>query len=171
MPKFSFSHVQIDLVGPLPECQGFKYLMTVVDQFTRWPDAVHIKDMEAPTVAKAYTTNWVSRMGVPADMTSDRGTQFISKLWQAMSEYLGTQLHPTTAYHPQANGLVKQFHLTLKSSITARFEAARKDWTNQLPWVWGELCSQPDIVQRTLLGSYSSRPINVMIVLCIFCCP
>ena len=66
-------------------------------------------------------------MGVPADMTSDRGTQFISKLWQAMSEYLGTQLHLTTTYQPQANGLVERFHRTLKSSITASFKAAGSD--------------------------------------------
>jgi cleavage and polyadenylation specificity factor subunit 1 len=134
-PKSRFGHVQIDLVGPLPECQGFKYLMTVVDRFTRWPEAVPIKEMDTDTVAKAYITNWVSRMGVPADMTSDRGPQFVSRLWQAMSEYLGTQLHPTTAYHPQANGLVERFHRTLKSSITARVEAAGKDWLNQLPWI------------------------------------
>ena len=134
-PKSRFGHVQIDLVGPLPECQGFKYLMTVVDRFTRWPEAVPIKEMDTDTVAKAYITNWVSRMGVPADMTSDRGPQFVSRLWQAMSEYLGTQLHPTTSYHPQANGLVERFHRTLKSSITARVEAAGKDWVNQLPWI------------------------------------
>ena len=134
-PKSRFGHVQIDLVGPLPECQGFKYLMTVVDRFTRWPEAVPIKEMDTDTVAKAYIANWVSRMGVPADMTSDRGPQFVSRLWQAMSEYLGTQLHPTTAYHPQANGLVERFHRTLKSSITARVEAAGKDWLNQLPWI------------------------------------
>ena len=53
-PRSHFGHVQIDLVGPLPECQGFKYLMTVVNRFTRWPDAVPIKDMDAETVAKAY---------------------------------------------------------------------------------------------------------------------
>ena len=135
MPKSRFGHVQIDLVGPLPVCQGFEYLMTVVDRFTRWPEAVPIKDMKAPTVAKAYVTHWVSRMGVPADMTSDRGVQFVSRLWQAMSEYLGTQLHPTTAYHPQANGLVERWHRTLKSSIMARVEAAGSNWVDQLPWI------------------------------------
>ena len=135
MPKSRFGHVQIDLVGPLPVCQGFEYLMTVVDRFTRWPEAVPIKDMKAPTVAKAYVTHWVSRMGVPADMTSDRGVQFVSRLWQAMSEYLGTQLHPTTAYHPQANGLVERWHRTLKSSIIARIEAAGSNWVDQLPWI------------------------------------
>ena len=74
-------------------------------------------------------------MGVPADMTSDRGPQFVSRLWQAISQYLGTQLHPTTSYHPQANGLVERWHRTLKSSIMARVEAAGSDWVNQLPWI------------------------------------
>ena len=135
MPKSRFGHVHINLVGPLPECQGFEYLMTVVDRFIRWPEAIPIKDMKAPTVAKAYVTQWVSRMGVPVDITSDRGVHFVSRLWQAMSEYLGTQLHPTTAYHPQANGLVERWHRTLKSSIMARIEAAGSNWVNQLPWI------------------------------------
>ena len=86
-------------MGPLPESQGFKYLLTIIDRFTRWPEAVPIKDIETRAVAKAYTQNWVARFGVPAHMTSDRGTQFVSELWKAMTNLLGTELHPTTAYH------------------------------------------------------------------------
>ena len=52
-------------------------------------------------------------------MTSDRGTQFISDLWRAMSNLLGTELHPTTAYHPQANGMVERMHRTLKAALKA----------------------------------------------------
>ena len=76
-----FNHVHIDLVGPLPESQGFKYLLTVVDRFTRWPKALPVKDIETRTIPRAYVHHWVSRFGVPSLMTSDRGPQFISDLW------------------------------------------------------------------------------------------
>ena len=90
-----FDHVHVDLVGPLPESQGFKYLLTIVDRFTRWPEVIPITDMETQTVAKAYLLNWVAHFSVPSSMTSDRGTQFISELWKAMLELLGTNIQPT----------------------------------------------------------------------------
>ena len=128
-----FDHVQIDLVGPLPESQGHKYLLTVVDRFTRWPEALPIKDVEMRTIARAFIQNWVSRFGVPSLMTSNRGPQFVSDLWAAMSTLLGTSLHPTTAYHPQANGLVERMHRTLKGSLKARLTSPH--WVDELPWV------------------------------------
>ena len=75
-----FDHVHIDIVGPLPESQGHKYLLTVIDRFTRWPEVIPIKDIEARTIARAYVHNWVARFGVPSQMTSDRGTKFVSEL-------------------------------------------------------------------------------------------
>ena len=104
-------------MGPLPESQGHTYLLTMIDRFTRWPDAIPIQNIETRTVARAFIQNWVTRFGVPLSMTSDRGAQFTSELWSAMCNLLGTELHPTTAYHPQANGLVECSHSYLKAAL------------------------------------------------------
>ena len=128
-----FGHVHVDLVGPLPESKGHKYLLTIIDRFTRWPAVVPLKDIETKAIASAYIQNWVARFGVPEQMTSDRGTQFVSELWAAMAELLGTQLNPTTAYHPQANGLVERLHRTLKAALKARLTGP--NWVDELPWV------------------------------------
>ena len=87
------------MVGPLPESGGFKYLLTMIDRFTRWPEAIPLNDIETRTITVAYIQNWVARYGVPSQMTSDHGTQFVSELWSAMSNLLGTNLNATTAYH------------------------------------------------------------------------
>ena len=136
-----FDHVHVDLVGPLPESQGYRYLLTVMDRFTRWPEVVPIKDIEARTVARAYLQNWVARFGVPSQLTSDRGTQFVSELWASMSELLGTSLNPTTAYHPQSNGLIERLHRTLKASLKARLTSP--SWVDELPWVMLGLRTTP----------------------------
>ena len=77
--------------------------------------------------------NWIARFGVPLDITSDRGSQFTSQLWSDISQFLGTKHHRTTAYHPQANGLVERFHRHLKSALRARLTGPR--WIYELPWV------------------------------------
>lgn len=39
LPEERFEHVHLDIVGPLPSSQGFGYILTMIDQFTRWPEA------------------------------------------------------------------------------------------------------------------------------------
>ena len=123
----------MDIVGPLPESHGHSYLLTATDRFTRWLEAIPIPNMETSTVARAYLQNWVARFGIPRQMTSDRGRQFISELWSAMSNLLGTELHHTTAYHPQANGLIERSDRDLKASLKCRLSGP--NWVDELPWV------------------------------------
>ncbi|XP_059848486.1 CMP-N-acetylneuraminate-beta-galactosamide-alpha-2,3-sialyltransferase 2 isoform X2 [Hypanus sabinus] len=128
-----FDHIHVDIVGPLPVSRGAHYLLTIVDRFTRWSEAVPLTDTTSESCARTLIATWISRFGVPAHITSDRGAQFTSSLWSAMASLLGTQLHHTTAYHPQSNGLVERFHRHLKSALMARLRGA--NWADELPWV------------------------------------
>ena len=66
-------------------------------------------------------------------ITSDRGGAFISNLWTNLALLLGIQLHHTTAYHPQSNGMIERWHRTLKTSLMSRCTGS--DWIHHLPWV------------------------------------
>ncbi|KAK3894821.1 hypothetical protein Pcinc_001443 [Petrolisthes cinctipes] len=128
-----FDHVHIDLVGPLPYSNGYRYLLTCVDRFTRWPEAVPLTDITTDTVTRAFIATWVSRFGVPLSLTSDRGGQFESVVWNKVMILLGIRRYRTASYHPQANGKVERFHRQLKSSLAA--SAQREDWSIALPLV------------------------------------
>ncbi len=133
VPHRRFAHIHVDLVGPLPPSRGHTYLFTIIDQTSRWPEAIPLTSITAADCARALFAGWVSRFGVPATITSDRGAQFTSALWAGLCSLLNIQHSPTTAYHPQSNGLVKRFHRRLKDTLRSR--AAAADWHDHLPWV------------------------------------
>ncbi|GFN78285.1 Pol polyprotein [Plakobranchus ocellatus] len=109
------------------------YLFTVIDRFTRWPEAVPLPDAQASTCATALLHHWVARFGVPEDIASDRGRQFTSALWTQLNSLLGINANTTTAYHPQANGMVERLHRQLKASLKARTTSS--NWFDELPMV------------------------------------
>jgi cleavage and polyadenylation specificity factor subunit 1 len=127
-----FSQVHLDLVGPLPINKGQRYLMTAVDRYTRWPEAIPIPNATAETVADAFITHWISRYGVPESITTDRGAQFESHLWRQLTNLLGATKVRTTSYHPQSNGIVERFHRQLKASLKAQPDP--EQWVNRLPF-------------------------------------
>ncbi|GBM37273.1 Transposon Tf2-8 polyprotein [Araneus ventricosus] len=82
VPRHRFDHVHIDLVGPLPPSRSYTYALTCVDRFSRWPEAIPLKDIKAETVAFEFYANWIARFGVPENLTSDQGRQFESRLFR-----------------------------------------------------------------------------------------
>jgi transposase InsO family protein len=122
----------VDLVGPLPvAADGSTYLLTIIDRTTRWLEAVPLRSMEAGACAEAVIQTWITRYGVPSNITTDRGRQFMSALWGALCNRLGISHITTTAYHPQANGMVERSHRQIKDALRARL--AGPDWPLHLP--------------------------------------
>ena len=78
----------MDIVGPLPLSQGCRYLFTMVDCWTRWPEAVPMTDITAESCVSAMMSGWIVRFGRPEVITTDRSRQFTSGLWQSFVRLL-----------------------------------------------------------------------------------
>jgi hypothetical protein len=133
VPQRRFTNIHVDIVGPLPVSAAATHIFTIIDRTTRWPEAVPLSGTTAANCAAALLTGWIQRFGLPCIITSDRGPQFTSSLWSALCSLLSIKHSPTTAYHPQSNGIVERFHRRLKDALRAR--AAGPRWVSQLPWV------------------------------------
>ena len=132
-PNARFDVIHIDLVGPLPPSRGFTYLLTCVDRFTRWPEAIPLTCITAEAVAQAFLSGWISRFGVPSTIVTDRGRQFESRCWNTLMTLLGSKRARTTSYHPQTSGMVERFHRQLKAALKAQPQP--DSWMDALPFV------------------------------------
>ena len=86
IPVRRFSHIHLDLVGPLPRSkEGFNHLLTVVDRSSHWLEAFPLESTSTESIAYTFIGGWVARFGVPDHITSDRGPQFCSALLAQLS--------------------------------------------------------------------------------------
>ena len=88
-PDDRFSYIHIDLIGPLNESHGYYYALTIVDRFTRWCEAIPLRNIETETIVHAFLLHWVASFGCLSIITCDRGRQFTSNLWHLLCEVLG----------------------------------------------------------------------------------
>ncbi|KAK9885262.1 hypothetical protein WA026_010760 [Henosepilachna vigintioctopunctata] len=156
-PSSRFEHVHLDIVV-MPLSEGYRYCLTMIDRFSRWPEAIPLRDQEAPTVARVFYDHWISRFGVPLRITTDQGRQFESHLFKHLSKVIGSTLIHTTAYHPAANGLVERFHRQLKASLRCH----QTRWTESLPTVLlGIRMSWKEDLDATVAEMVYGQPIRL----------
>ena len=130
-----FQRIAMDIVGPLPRSKvGNKYILTVCDYATRYPKAVPLPSIEAERIAKELVKLF-SRVGIPDEILTDQGTNFMSALLQEIYRLLHIKRIRTTPYHPQTDGLVERFNSTLKAMLKKLTSRNQKDWDELLPYL------------------------------------
>ncbi|XP_037931303.1 uncharacterized protein K02A2.6-like [Teleopsis dalmanni] len=132
VPNERFAVIHIVLIGPLPSSNGYRYCLTCIDRFTRWPAVVPIEDIHASTVVTALINGWIMHFGVPKQIITDQGRQFESALFNELAKLIGAKHIRTSPRHPQANGLIERFHRTLKTAMKCKHE---HQWSDAIPLI------------------------------------
>ena len=96
--------VSIDITGPHPKsARQNQFILTVVDHFSKWAEALPLRNHTAPTVARALMVHVFSRFGAPSQLLSDRGPEFESELFTQIMRWMEIDKVRTTAYKPSTN--------------------------------------------------------------------
>jgi len=96
---------------------------------------IAVRNHTAPTVAKVLVDQIFSRWGAPCRLLVDNGPEFRSELFSEVCKLLVVDKLHTTPYHPQTNGCIERFHLTLNRILGKVIAENQKDWDSHLPAV------------------------------------
>ncbi|KAL1256534.1 hypothetical protein QQF64_012079 [Cirrhinus molitorella] len=112
-----FKRIGMDLVGPLPKsARGHKHILVIVDYATRYPEAIPLRKATSKAIAQELFL-LASQVSIPAEILTDQGTPFMSRLMADLFRLLRVKQLRTTVYHPQTDGLVERFNQTLKQML------------------------------------------------------
>jgi Integrase zinc binding domain/Integrase core domain len=129
MVAIPFYHVGIDVIGPLPiTSQGNRYVILAVDFFSKWVEAKAVDKADAHSVAQFLYDEIICRHGVPKELTSDRGSEFVNNLIHIMVTKFEIKHIRTTAYHPQGNGQTERTNKTMKDILSKLVHELEKPW-------------------------------------------
>ncbi|KAJ8041495.1 hypothetical protein HOLleu_12325 [Holothuria leucospilota] len=127
--EMPFERVAVDIIGPIQPAteRGNRYILTVMDYATRYPEAIALPSIEAERVAEALVEIY-TRVSIRREILTDQGTQFTSEVMQQVSKLLSIRQLTTTQYHPACNGLVECFNGTLKQMLKRTCAERPRDW-------------------------------------------
>ncbi|GFU76797.1 retrovirus-related Pol polyprotein from transposon 17.6 [Trichonephila clavipes] len=97
--------VTLDLLDPYPASRVRRkgYVLVITDHFSKWAEIIPLKKVSARVIADTFFDNYISRFGAPVKLISDNGPQFISDIFEHLSDRLGIRHVKTVVYRPQAN--------------------------------------------------------------------
>lgn len=129
----TFERVQLDIVGVLPTTpRGNKYLLTMIDAFSRMVEAVPLQKIDAENIAKAFTTHYLLRYSCPKSVHTDNGSNFVSRLLIEFTKIFNIDKIRSTIYRPESLGILERTHHELCEYI--RYFINDTEWDSLIPF-------------------------------------
>ncbi len=102
VPNRPWSHLGVDFVTDLPVSEGNTCILVVVDRFSKSCRLIPLKNLPTAMETAEQMFNYVFRyFGIPEDIVSDRGPQFIFRVWKNFLKLLGVTVSLSSGCHPQ----------------------------------------------------------------------
>ena len=123
----------MDFVGPLPECDGFDMVLNVNCHFSKRVVVIPCtQTTDSEQLAQLFHDHVYAEHGLPRKIISDRGSVFVSNFTRALMDQLGIKGNPSTAYHPQTDGLTERYNQEMKTYLRFYVDYHQTDWVKFL---------------------------------------
>ena len=114
--EIPFSHIYLDIIGPLTKQADFRFCFCVIDSCTRFRFAFRLRSVTAKAVCECLLQIF-ALVGVSKVITSDQGTCFTSQLTQEFIKLFGCSPRFFTHLHPEGNSLLERLDQTVKKML------------------------------------------------------
>ena len=164
-----WERMSIDVTGPHPpSAKGHRFILTLVDHFSKWAEAFAVRKHTAPVIARILVTQVFARFGCPDQILSDQGPEFESELMTELCKELHIDKVRTSPYKASTNGAVERFHRTLNSMLGKVVAENQRDWDDWLPLVMTAYRASPHSAtgfspNMLTFGREVSMPIDVVL--------
>lgn len=133
IPERPWASISLDFIVGLPLSQGFNAILVVVDRYSKMVHLMQCNDtVNAKQTADLVLKNVVKLHGLPDDVVSDRGPQFVSKFWENICKVLGINRRMSTAAHPQTDGQTERMNQTLEQYLRCFVNHRQDNWSEIL---------------------------------------
>lgn len=131
--------ISMDFITGLPRVQGRYCIFVMVDRLTKFTHFFAIAaDWSASQVAELFFREVFRLHGLPRTIVSDRDSRSLSTFWQEIFRLTGTELTPTTSYHPQTDGQTEIVNKWVERYLTNYIASQQRAWVK---WLYlGEYC-------------------------------
>lgn len=130
----AFDKIYIDPVGPLPRDNNYNYILTLQCDLTKYVEAYPVAGKDARTVASTLVNNFILRYGIPREIVSDRGTEFVNNIMKEVCIILNISHLQSTAYHHQTLGSLENSHKHLTFYLRLQVNSQTQEWSSWVPY-------------------------------------
>ncbi|KAL0444703.1 UNVERIFIED_CONTAM: hypothetical protein Slati_2193000 [Sesamum latifolium] len=123
----------LDVVGPMTKSfGGHLYILAATDYFSKWAEAVPLKEVKKENVTDFIRTNIIYRYGVPRYIITDNGKPFCNSLIDKLCQKFDFKQRNSSMYYAAANGLAEAFNKTLCSLLKKVVVKSMRDWHERI---------------------------------------
>lgn len=131
----AFERISLDIMGPLPvDKNSNKYILTLQCDLSKFVEAYPLQSKDAESVARVFVSNFILRYGVPKEIITDRGTEFMSNVMIEICKILHIERLNSTAYHHETIGSLENSHRSLGTYLRIQCDRNFIDWSDWLPF-------------------------------------
>lgn len=133
IPERKWREIAIDFIEKLPESENCTNLMVIVDRLGKGIILEPLEKLDTDFIARRFIKCFIGQHGIPSAITSDRGKQFVNKMWSRICKLLQIRRRLSTAYHPETDGQTERMNSTIEAYLRMFCNWAQSNWVFLAP--------------------------------------